>query len=155
MTDFDPTRDLRIEQPIKAKPEAIWRCWEEPDLFKQWFTPPGVDVTEVENNLRPGGRAYVVMKLPDGTLMPYEGCFLHVERPGLLVYGDAVATNWRPADKPFMTAIVELIPKNGGTLYRATVLHASAAAREEHEGFGFHDGWGTTLRQLAELAENL
>ena len=155
MIDFDPNRDLRIEQFIKASPETIWRCWEEPDLFRQWFTPPGVDVTEVINDVRSGGRAYVVMKLPDGTLMPNEGCFLHVERPGFLVYGDAVTGGWRPGSEPFMTAIIELVPQDDGTLCRATVLHADASARAKHEEMGFHDGWGTTLRQLSELAETL
>ena len=47
--DFDSERDLRIEKFMKARPETIWRCWEEPDLFKRWFTPPPVKVTEVEN----------------------------------------------------------------------------------------------------------
>ena len=155
MTNFDPDRDLRIEQLIKATPETIWRCWQEPDLFKQWFTPPGVEVTEVVNDIRPGGRAYVVMKLPDGTLMPSEGCFLHTEYPNRLVYSDAVTADWRPGAEPFMTAIVELLVQDEGTLYRATVLHNDAAAREKHEGFGFHDGWGTTLKQLADLAESL
>ncbi|MBT8459900.1 MAG: SRPBCC domain-containing protein [Boseongicola sp.] len=155
MINFDPERDLRIEQFIKASPETIWRCWQEPELFKQWFTPPGVEVTEVINDVRSGGRAFVVMKLPDGALMPSEGCFLHAEYPNLLVYSDAVTVDWRPASEPFMTAVVELTPRDGGTLYCATVLHRDEKAREKHEGFGFYDGWGTTLKQLSDLAKTL
>ncbi len=152
---FEPETDLRIERHMKARPETIWRCWEEPDLFKQWFTPPPVEVTEVENILEPGGRAFVTMKLPDGTLMSTEGCFLSVKKPNLLVYSDAMTAGFRPAPEPFMTAIVETIEQDGGTVYRATVLHADQDARKKHEGFGFHDGWGTTLDQLARLVEAL
>ena len=152
---FDPETDLRIERHMKARAETIWRCWEEPSLFKQWFTPPTVEVAKVENILQPGGRAFVEMKLPDGALVPNEGCFLHVDRPHLLVYSDALTTGYRPATEPFMTAIVETIEGADGTLYRATVLHADRNARRKHEEFGFHDGWGTTLDQLSRLVQTL
>ena len=66
---FNAETDLKIERLIAAKPETIWRCWAEPELFKQWFVPPTIEVNEVENNLHAGGRAFNVMKLPDGTLI--------------------------------------------------------------------------------------
>lgn len=152
---IDPETDLQIERLIHAAPETIWRCWEEPELFKQWFTPPTVEVAEVDHDMRPGGRSFVVMKLPDGTLMPMEGCFLFVDRPKRLIYGDAMHAGYRPAENPFMTAIVDLIPKDDGTLYRATVLHATSAQRAQHEEMGFQEGWGTTFEQLDRLASSL
>lgn len=152
---FDPNTDLRIEKVMKARAETIWRCWEEPELFKQWFTPPTVEVLEVENVLKPGGRSYVKMGLPDGSEIPLEGCFLYVDRPRCLVYGDAMTAGFRPAAEPFMTTIVETVEENGGTLYRATVLHVDTAARKKHEDMGFHEGWGTTFAQLANLVESL
>ncbi|RMA43847.1 SRPBCC domain-containing protein [Rhodophyticola porphyridii] len=156
MPDFDADADLEIERLVRAAPEVIWRCWGEPDLFRQWFTPPGVEVTEVENDLRSGGRAFVVMKLPDGTLMPSEGCFFLAEPYRRLVYGDAVRAGFRPGHEiPFMTADITLTPQKGGTLYRAHVMHNSAEARRRHEDMGFADGWATTLAQLDELASGL
>ena len=151
MHDFDPEKDLQIERLMNGNPQAIWRCWEEPDLFKRWFTPPPVEVAEVDYDLRPGGRSYVVMKMPDGSLMPSEGCFLVADRYKRLIFTDAVMKGFRPAETTFMTADIELTPKDGGTLYRVHVMHASAAQKDEHEKMGFHDGWGTTLRQLDEL----
>lgn len=153
---FNPDTDLKIERLMKATPETIWRCWAEPDLFKQWFVPPPVEVTEVENDLRPGGRAFNVMKLPDGTLMENDGCFLLAERHRRLVFSDAVRSGFRPAPNAgFMTADVRLIPQEGGTLYQAHVMHFDAEKRLEHEKMGFHEGWGTTLDQLAELVTRL
>jgi uncharacterized protein YndB with AHSA1/START domain len=40
-----------------------------------------------------------------------------------------------------------------GTEYSATAMHRDVADRDKHEQLGFHDGWGTVTRQLAELAE--
>ncbi len=153
---FNPETDLQIERLMKASPETIWRCWEEPELFKQWFVPPPVEVTEVENDLRPGGRAFNVMKLPDGTLMENDGCFLVANRFSRLVFTDGVLPGFRPAPTPaFMTADVRLIPQDGGTLYHAHVMHSDSAKRDEHEKMGFFDGWGTTLEQLATLVQRL
>jgi uncharacterized protein YndB with AHSA1/START domain len=153
---FNPDTDLKIERLINAAPETIWRCWAEPELFKQWFVPHPVEVTEVDNDLRPGGRAFNVMKLPDGTLMENDGCFLLVDRYSRLVFTDGVLSGFRPSPNPaFMTADIRLIPQDGGTLYAAHVMHSDSKKRDEHEKMGFFDGWGTTLEQLAALAQRL
>lgn len=153
---FNPETDLKIERLMKAAPETIWRCWEEPDLFKQWFVPLPVEVTDVENDLRAGGRAFNVMKLPDGTLIENDGCFLLADRHARLVFTDGCLPGFRPSPNPaFMTADVRLIPQDGETLYSAHVMHSDANKREEHEKMGFHEGWGTTLRQLDELTARL
>ena len=95
------------------------------------------------------------MKLPDGTEMPSEGAFLLVEPYRRLVYTDATGPGFRPKDAPFMTADTRLTPTDEGTLYSAHVMHADAEARKRHEDMGFHDGWGTTFGQLADLAAKL
>lgn len=33
-------------------------------------------------------------------------------------------------------------------------MHRNVTDRDRHEKLGFHDGWGTVTRQLAELAES-
>lgn len=155
MPDFNPETDLEIEQLIRARPETIWRCWAEPELFRQWFTPPGVDVVACENVLEPGGRAFCIMRLPDGTEIPGDGCFLLADHPRRLVFTDAMRAGFRPTSEAFMTVDVTLTPADGGTLYHAHVMHPDRAARDRHEEMGFREGWGTTLRQLDALASGL
>lgn len=155
MPDFDPRLDLRIERDIAASPAAVWRCWAEPELLKQWFTPPPVTLAEVEIDLNPGGRFCSTMKLPDGTLIPSEGCFVLVEPGHRHVFTDALRAGFRPADSPFFTADVRLTPTGTGTRYSVHVMHADAAARQKHEDMGFHEGWGTTIGLLDTLAQSL
>jgi uncharacterized protein YndB with AHSA1/START domain len=33
-------------------------------------------------------------------------------------------------------------------------MHRNIADRNQHEQLGFHDGWGTVIRQLADLVES-
>lgn len=152
---FDPETDLRITRDLAAPPGLVWRCWSEPALFRRWFCPSPVEVTECVLALRPGGRFMTVMRLPDGTEMPSEGCFLEVVPERRLVFTDAMTAGWRPGDAPFMTAAIDLAPTATGTRYSAHVMHRDAAARARHEEMGFAGGWGTALEQLGALAHSL
>lgn len=155
MTDFNPETDLFIERHIKARPETIWRCWTDPELFARWFAPDPVKVSDVDYDFRPGGNANLTMTLPDGTVMPLKGCVLEAEPARRLVTTDSMTGGYRPAAEPFITAIIEIVPEEGGTHYKATVLHNTAEAKKRHEEMGFFDGWGTVFRQLDELAQSL
>ena len=152
---FNPETDLQISRLMNARPETIWRCWAEPALFKQWFTPRPVEVTEVDNDLRSGGRAFNVMRLPDGTEVHNEGCFLLADPARQLVFSDAMQSGFRPAASPFMTCDLRLTPQANGTLYACHVMHPTAGDRDRHVEMGFFDGWGTALEQLDALARAL
>lgn len=155
MQEVNETTDLKLEIEIAARPETVWRCWSDPELFARWFAPPTVLVRDVDFQFKPGGRANLTMVLPDGTVMPLEGCVLEAEPAKRLVTTDALKAGYRPAEKPFMTAIYDLEPIQTGTRYRATVLHPSEVERQQHIDMGFYDGWGTTFQQLADLAAKL
>jgi uncharacterized protein YndB with AHSA1/START domain len=60
---------------------------------------------------------------------------------------------WRPADAAFVTAVITMADHPDGTEYTATAMHRNRADRDQHEELGFHDGWGTVIRQLADLVE--
>lgn len=153
--EFDPRTDLRIARDLSAPPELVWRCWSDPDLFQRWFCPAPVEVADCALDLRPGGQFRTVMRLPDGTEMPSEGCFLEVVPERRLVFTDALSAGWRPGAAPFMAACVDLAPIATGTRYTAVVLHRTAEDRARHDAMGFDTGWGTALRQLEKLAESL
>jgi uncharacterized protein YndB with AHSA1/START domain len=65
-----------------------------------------------------------------------------------LVWTDALLPGYRPSEKPFMTAVIELENEGKGTRYTATAIHRDEAGKKQHEDMGFHQGWGTALDQL-------
>lgn len=155
MTDFNPKTDLQLDRRIAAPPQTVWRCFTDPTLFAQWFAPPSVDVRDVDYEFHPGGKAHLTMVLPDGTEMPLRGCVIEAIPAQRLVTTDAITAGYRPAEKPFMTAIYSLEPTQDGTHLHAHVLHPTETDRKTHEDMGFHEGWGITFAQLADLAEGL
>ncbi|GLS44150.1 SRPBCC family protein [Methylobacterium brachythecii] len=148
-------RDLVLTRLIAASPAALYRCWTEPELMRQWFTPPPFKTVHAENDLRPGGSSLVVMQGPDGTEFPNRGIYLDVVPNERIVFTDAYTSAWEPSQKPFMTGILTFEPEGEGTRYTARVRHWTAADREAHEKMGFHQGWGTATDQLAALAVTL
>ena len=147
--------ELVLTRLIDAPRDRLWRCWTEPKLMVQWFTPPPWTTVHAETDVRPGGSSYVVMKGPEGQEMPNRGVYLEVVPNERLVFTDAYVRAWEPSEKPFMTVILTFEDEGGKTRYTARVRHWTVADREAHEKMGFHGGWGLCTDQLEALVAKL
>jgi uncharacterized protein YndB with AHSA1/START domain len=150
-----PVHELSLTRLIAAPRAAVWRCWTEPDLVKQWFTPRPWTTPVVEMDVRTGGVSHMIFRGPDGEEFANDGVYLEVVPGKRLVFTDAYRAGWVPSAKPFMTGIVTLADEAGGTRYDAVVRHWTAEDRTQHEAMGFHDGWGKATDQLEALARTL
>ncbi|MCX6952678.1 MAG: SRPBCC family protein [Verrucomicrobia bacterium] len=149
-------RELVLTRIINVPREKLYRCWTEPALITQWFTPPPFKTIRAQMEVRAGGSSLIVMQSPEGMEFPNPGIFLEVVKNEKLVFTDAYTKAWEPSGKPFMTAILTFEDLGGGkSRYTAVVRHWSVADRESHEKMGFHTGWGIATDQLAALAATL
>ena len=149
-------RELVLTRLIDVPREKLWRCWTEPKLMLQWFTPAPWKTIHAETDVRPGGSSYVVMQGPDGTEMPNRGVYLEVIKNEKLVFTDAYTSAWEPSENPFFTGILTFEDAgNGQTRYTARALHWTKENREAHEKMGFHEGWGVATDQMTALARTL
>ena len=91
--------------------------------------------------------------LPDdgeGQEFPNTQCYLEVSPFERLVITDTLLGGYRPSPNPFFTAVLELAKNGNGTRYKAIAIHGNDEARKKHEEMGFHDGWGTVVKQMVE-----
>ena len=147
--------DLTIRRIIKAPRRLVWSAWADPASFAEWWVPAPARCRINAMELRPGG-ALLTEISEDGssTFQPHmNACFLDVAEGERIVFTDALTGGWRPAEHPFMSAIISFADHADGTDYRALVMHRSRADRDRHVELGFHDGWETVAAQLAALAE--
>ena len=136
--------------------EKLWRCWTEPKLMLQWFTPAPWKTIHAETDVRPGGSSYIVMQGPDGTEMPNRGVYLEVIKNEKLVFTDAYTRPGSRPSKPFFTGILTFEDAGDGkTRYTARALHWTKENCEAHEKMGFHEGWGVATDQMTALAKTL
>ena len=148
-------RELVLTRLIDAPREALYRCWTEPELLKQWFAPLPWTTPEAQMDVRPGGSSLIVMRGPDGTEMPNRGVYLEVVPGRKLVFTDAYTSAWEPSERPFMTVILTFEDEGGQTRYTARARHWTVENREMHEKMGFETGWGLCADQLAALAKRI
>ncbi|HTR84800.1 MAG TPA: SRPBCC family protein [Reyranella sp.] len=153
-------RELVLTRLIDVPREKLWRCWTEPRLLVQWFTPPPWKTVHADMDVRPGGASFILMKGPEeGQEIPNYGTYLEVVKNEKLVFTDAYTQAWQPSAKPFFTGVLTFEeqggPGSGKTLYTARVLHWTKEDRETHEKMGFHQGWGIATDQLTALAKTL
>jgi uncharacterized protein YndB with AHSA1/START domain len=151
---LNPDLDLSVSRIIKAPRQAVWRAWTTPERFEQWWIPKPTKCKVVEMDLKPGGSFITQMSDDGGAFQPHvTGCFLAVDEMERIVFTDTLLGGWRPAEQSFLTAVITFKDHADGTDYSAYAMHKSQADRKNHEEMGFHDGWGTVTRQLAELVE--
>lgn len=151
---FDPALDLTISRIIKAPRSTIWSAWTDPASFEQWWVPAPARCKVLEMNVRPGGALVTRISEDGGEFAPHmSACFLAADHLERIVVTNALTGGWRPAEQPFMTAIVTLRDHPEGTDYTAHVMHKSNADRDMHQQLGFYDGWGTVAAQLAAFVE--
>lgn len=153
---------LSFTRTIAASPNAVWRCWTEPDLLRQWFAPAPVVVTLAELDPQPGGAFRTVMQVPDyGEMAGDPGCVLVAEPAVRLVWTNALGPGFQPnvlgtGEMDFaFTADIRMASTSEGCQYDVSVLHASRDGAAAHERMGFFTGWGAAADQLAVLAASL
>ena len=148
--------DLVVSRLLRAPRAKLWRAWSEPELLKEWWCPKPWTTELREFDLRPGGAFYTFMRGPDGGTSDNPGSFLEVVPQGRIVFTSMLTGGWRP-NAPWLpfTAIITMADEGSATRYVATVMHPDPATRDKHDEMGFHEGWGSCITQLDDLAQHL
>ncbi|WP_205749065.1 SRPBCC domain-containing protein [Frigidibacter oleivorans] len=98
MTDVPNDRELVLSRLLDAPRNAVYRCWTEAELLKQWFAPKPWNVSEAEVELRAGGKHNITMQSPEGDAMPAQGICLEAVPGEKLVVTDAFRAGWEPGE---------------------------------------------------------
>jgi uncharacterized protein YndB with AHSA1/START domain len=154
-TTITNDRELGFARLIDLPREKLFRAWTDPRLMEEWFCPKPWFVSDVEIDVRPGGRFSMFINGPNGEKFPNNGLYLDVVPNERLVFTDAFVSTWEPSNRAFMVATVTFEDRGGKTLYTARAAHWSTEARAEHEKMGFHDGWNKAADQMIDVAATL
>jgi uncharacterized protein YndB with AHSA1/START domain len=155
VSELTAAHELVITRLIDVPRDKLFRCWTEPALITQWFTPPPWKTIAAEVDVRTGGTSLITMRGPDGTLVLNRGMYLEVVENERLVFTDAYTSAWVPSAKPFFTGILTFEDEGGRTRYTARARHWTAEDCAAHEKMGFYEGWGIATDQLIRLATTL
>jgi uncharacterized protein YndB with AHSA1/START domain len=146
----EKTRELSITRHIAAPPERVWQVMTE--RMTEWWCPKPWTTDIIELDRRPGGRAAMIMRGPDGEEHPTDGIYLAYEPGRRFAFTDALNAELMP-QPAFMVGIFEIEAEGEGTRYTARARHWTDEALQQHREMGFEPGWSTVADQLAELCE--
>ena len=103
---------LTVQRAIHHPPPLVWSAWTQPAVFAQWFGTEAVTIPVESVVLEPvrGGELRATMLLPDGTAKHWEGVFVQVFEPSILVF----TLTDEPGSDPGEPIVVRIQPENGG-----------------------------------------
>lgn len=151
-------RELVLARLMEASPEALYRCWTDPELLPRWFAPAPLVTTVHELDVRVGGAQRISMRDPaSGAEFPAGGVYLELVPNRRIVGTSAFGPDWEPVsgELPFVMDLSFEPQADGRTLYLAKARHWDAETAAKHAAMGFHQGWGMVADQLEEVAKTL
>jgi uncharacterized protein YndB with AHSA1/START domain len=120
-------RELAVTRLFNAPAHIVFEAWTNPELLKQWWTPPsfGISFVYCEVDARTGGTYRFVFSHPDfEQQMAFFGRYLEVTPHSRIVW-----TNEESADGPITT--VTFAEKDGKTQLELRELYSSREALDE------------------------
>ncbi|MFD5179963.1 metalloregulator ArsR/SmtB family transcription factor [Nocardia sp. NPDC058379] len=141
-------RTFSFDRTLAAPREVVWRHWVEADLLGSWLAPPSMTITECALEPRPGGRAVLDYRDPEGRRYRSAGKVGAATEPEHLAFDLAVIDE---SGAVSFTGHYDLTldPVRGGTRLRLglTITDTSVEAVPYIAGIG--TGWGQVLDNLA------
>lgn len=142
------SRELVLSRHLKADPDTVYDAWDDPRVLPSWFGPSGHSCTTHSIDLTVGGAWVFDMHGPDGTIYPNRHRFTVRDRPSRIEFIMDDGKGNMPK-----TAVVQLVPEDGGTRITMTLTFATPEDREAAFRFGAYELGMTTLGKLAAVVE--
>ncbi len=142
---------ILITRRFDAPPRLVYRAWTTPELIRRWWHAERGEVTEIEVDLRVGGRWRYVMVAHGGFQVAFHGEYREIVQDARLVSTEVYEAV--PDAQALNTATFS--PDGTGTLLTLLVEHANRADRDAHVNSGMEDGLQDALRLLEQVAGSL
>jgi uncharacterized protein YndB with AHSA1/START domain len=145
-------RTVVIRRVFDAPARLLFEAYSRPEHMLRWFGPQGYPLTLCEMDFRVGGSYRFAMTGPDGKQMqPFGGQYLEIVPDQRIVY----TSRFEQPDAEEMIVSVTYAEEGGKTTLTINTLFASVAMKEQHLGWGYEQGVGSALDQLAALLQEM
>ncbi|WP_439379559.1 SRPBCC family protein [Amycolatopsis lexingtonensis] len=153
-----PAEDqILITREFDAPKHLVYRVWTTPELVRRWWSGHRGTTTEVELDLRPGGRWRYVLKTGDGTEVGFHGEYREVVPDERLVYTEVFEMPGVPLDSvdgPLNTVTFTALDGDR-TLLRLRTETGSKELRDTILRSGMEVGAQGQMVIIQELADSL
>jgi uncharacterized protein YndB with AHSA1/START domain len=133
--------ELVVSRTFDAPRELVFEAWSKAEHVSRWFTPRPLTTSQCELDFRPGGKFYLVMRMPNGVELPMDARFGEIVPLERITFkatihgGNEVDTTVTFTESKKKTTIT----------VRQTYAFESNATR------GAPQGWNAAMEQLGEV----
>ncbi|WP_425410979.1 SRPBCC family protein [Hyphococcus sp.] len=149
--------ELRMSKIYDAPRPLVWKVWTDPAHIAQWWGPFGPEHTTCEMDFRVGGEFRVLMKTPEGEVVPAAGAFLEIVAPERIVYeGDARAPTDCGCGLPPKARVEVLFEAvNNKTRIEIYTQFPDGDALDAANAAGFSASWTNALDAMGPYLQRL
>ncbi|SEF21045.1 Uncharacterized conserved protein YndB, AHSA1/START domain [Amycolatopsis pretoriensis] len=153
-----PAEDqILITREFDAPKHLVYRVWTTPELVRRWWSGHRGTTTEVELDLRPGGRWRYVIKTNDGAEVGFHGEYREIVPDERIVYTEVFelpGVDLDSVDGPLNTATFTALDGDRTRLELLTVT-GSRELRDTILQSGMEVGVREQMVIIQELADSL
>ena len=140
-------KELKITRILNAPRELVFEAWTNPKHLAEWWGPSGFTNPVCKADAKNGGKIYIEMTAPDGTVYPMNGTFKEIIKPEKIVFiSGALDKNGNTIFEVLNT--VTFANENGKT---KLTLHAVVDdINDEAKPYidGMNQGWSQSIDRL-------
>ncbi|WP_290055999.1 SRPBCC family protein [Amycolatopsis solani] len=148
---------ILITREFDAPKHLVYRVWTTPELVRRWWSGHRGTTTEVELDLRPGGRWRYVLKTDDGAEVGFHGEYREIVPDERIVYTEVFELPGVPLDSvdgPLNTVTFTALDGDR-TLLRLLTVTGSKELRDTIYESGMEVGVQEQMVIIQELADSL
>lgn len=139
---------LTASKTFQVPVEALYKAWTDAEQLKQWWKPMGLTLTQVDNELREGGKIAYNFEGQEGTGLTIEGTYQEVQAGQRLVY----TWNWQLPDEKLNSAYkLQVTFEGSGAQSTITVKQQEDEQQEAVKPKA--SAWDEELSNLASFLE--
>lgn len=142
---------ILITREFDVPKHLVYRAWTTPELIKRWFGAERGEVTDVEVDLRVGGRWRYATRTHDGFEFAFSGEYREIVENERLVTTEV----YEPMPEHGTLNTLTLTESGGRTTLTVLVEHDSKESRDGQLASGMEPGMQDALKLLEQVAASL
>jgi uncharacterized protein YndB with AHSA1/START domain len=140
---FQVAGELNLTRVFDARREIVFQAWVNREHLERWWGPHGFSTKNIEMDVRAGGAWRYFMHGPDGNDYPWDGVYVQVVAPELIIFDGAINGS------PDLRVWTEVVFSDHGeqTEVKVRQLYSFQSAATS----GAPIGWSQQFDRLAEI----
>jgi uncharacterized protein YndB with AHSA1/START domain len=144
--------ELTITRVINAPIDLVFKAWTDEKMLAKWWGPHGCTNPVCQWDAKPGGKIYIEMKDPGGTVYPMDGEVHEISAPGKIRFTAAPLDDKKHRFFEVMNTVT-LCAEGEKTLLTLHIKVNNIKQGGDRHLKGINAGWSQSIERLINLVE--